>query len=85
MCGEYNMVWSHSLLCSKSLAKSVHISLRTHHSLEQGEPPKVSLRLNRPYCSHIIEHCAAVFPFNVILLYADFISDFPHRILVLGR
>ena len=84
-CGEYREVWSQSLLCNRSFARSVQISPKTHHSLEQGEPPKVSLRLNKPNWSHIIEHWAAVLPFNVIRLYADLISDFPHRILVFGR
>jgi hypothetical protein len=84
VCGEFISVGFHSSQCRMSFAKSVHNSDATHHSFGQGEPPKVSLRLIRPICSHIIAHLAAVSPLSDILQYADLISDFPPNISLLG-
>ena len=67
-CGENNSCGFHSLQWSMSLAKSVHSSDATHHSFGQGDPPKVSRKLNNPKSWHMIAHFAAVSPFRVTLL-----------------
>jgi len=84
VCGDFNSVGFHSSQCRMSFAKSVHSSEATHHSFGQAEPPKVSLRLIKPICSHIIVHFTAVSPLSVILRYADLISDFPPNIFTFG-
>jgi hypothetical protein len=74
------MLGSHSLQCSKSVAKSVHNSKIRQKTFGHGEPPKVSLRLGRANRLCIIAHISAVSPCRLTHLYAPLKSDLPPKI-----